>query len=106
LLLDIAVQPQGNHGLAVRRIKLSLALPSPGVVVDRHDLRLLDVAVQPRGNHGLAVRRIKLSLALPSPGVVVIGTICGILVAKATPVSCSLISQFLREETAAWPSLE
>jgi hypothetical protein len=30
-------------------------------------------------------------------------TICGSLVAKATPVSCSLISWFRREETTAWP---
>jgi hypothetical protein len=34
----------------------------------------------------------------------VIDTICGSLVAKATPVSCSSISQFRREETTAWPS--
>jgi hypothetical protein len=32
--------------------------------------------------------------------------ICGSLVAKATPVSCSLISQFRREETTAWPPAE
>ena len=33
-----------------------------------------------------------------------IGTICGSLRAKSTPVSCSLISRFRREETTAWPS--
>ena len=43
-----------------------------------------------------------LGASLP-PGVVVIGTICGSLSAKSTPVSCSLISRFSREETMAWP---
>ena len=73
LSLDERVPPRGNHGLAVRRIKLSLALPAPGVVDDRHDLTqigsqlyarllLLDIAVLMQEIPGLTVRRDDIQL--------------------------------------------